>query len=569
MGSKGSLPISPRPSVLLLLDKLYGCRTPSGETAPADGWSGSVGAGGAADDYAVDTCSTSGALVAALGDATGHHVNVDRATWAFEAPSFAKEVGATLLRAGYLHGVSGEKGTYQAWIAGPTATEVFDECVFSLGCQVIGEPSVPTSPANRVVVPLSNLGSHLFANVSCGGGTAGSECHGGFSDPNHYAAVLYLFATDITLEQSAGPTASGVSGELATAPTVAGTTDLAFSSSDPGSGVYEAVFSVDGSVVQRTVLDSNGGRCRDAGGTADGSAAFLYARPCLASVSADVGLDTTAIANGSHHLVVSVLDAAGNSAPVLDRNIVVDNPTPPAAGGAGAGSGATGATTSGAGGTGAPNGSNASAQATLTAAWNGTHSTRLVTGYGRTEVVTGRVTGPGGTPIGGAQIDVTSTPAAVGAHPSALAAPHTRPNGVFTLRIRPGASSRSLTFAYRPNLGDALPVATRTLALAVRAPVTLSVRPAVAEVGETIRFSGRLRGGHLPAGGKLVVLEARSRGGWLKFEVVRSDARGRFSASYRFRFPGPTTYAFRALVETEADYPFAAGTSRSAAVRER
>ena len=82
-------------------------------------------------------------------------------------------------------------------------------------------------------------------------------------DANGYAAAVYLYAADITLEQTAGPTATNVSGELATAPTVRGTSDVAFDASDPGSGVYEAVFSVDGQVVQSTVVDENGGRCRE------------------------------------------------------------------------------------------------------------------------------------------------------------------------------------------------------------------------------------------------------------------------------------------------------------------
>ncbi len=94
-----------------------------------------------------------------------------------------------------------------------------------------------------------------------------------------------------------------------------------FSASDPGSGVYEAVFSIDGSVVQGTVLDENGGRCRDVGETTDALPAFRYLMPCKSSLAADVGFDTTVLANGPHRLVVSVLDAAGNSAPVLDRTI--------------------------------------------------------------------------------------------------------------------------------------------------------------------------------------------------------------------------------------------------------
>ena len=120
-----------------------------------------------------------------------------------------------------------------------------------------------------------------------------SECKGGFGDPNGYAAVVYLYAADITLEQTAGPTAGSLGGELASAPIVSGTSDLTFNASDPGSGVYQAVFTVDGQVVQRTVLDENGGRCRNVGQAADGLPAFLYIQPCRASVSSDVAFDTT------------------------------------------------------------------------------------------------------------------------------------------------------------------------------------------------------------------------------------------------------------------------------------
>jgi hypothetical protein len=56
---------------------VYSCRTPDGGSAPVDGWSGSVGAGGAWDDYVLNTCAEGGALVAALGDATVHAAEVD------------------------------------------------------------------------------------------------------------------------------------------------------------------------------------------------------------------------------------------------------------------------------------------------------------------------------------------------------------------------------------------------------------------------------------------------------------------------------------------------------------
>ena len=80
----------------------------------------------------------------------------------------------------------------------------------------------------------------------------------------------------------------------------------------------------DGQVVQRTVLDDNGGRCRNVGQTTDGLPAFLYIQPCRPSVSSDVGLDTTGLSDGQHHLVVSVVDAAGNSAPVILKQLLAE-----------------------------------------------------------------------------------------------------------------------------------------------------------------------------------------------------------------------------------------------------
>ena len=48
---------------------VYGCRTPSGQTAPADGWSGSSRPAARSTSTRDNTCAEGGALVAALGDA--------------------------------------------------------------------------------------------------------------------------------------------------------------------------------------------------------------------------------------------------------------------------------------------------------------------------------------------------------------------------------------------------------------------------------------------------------------------------------------------------------------------
>jgi hypothetical protein len=104
----------------------------------------------------------------------------------------------------------------------------------------------------------------------------------------------------------------------------------------------------------------------------------------------------------------------------------------------------------------------------------------------------------------------------------------------------------------------------------VRAGVALGVSPHTASVGHVIFFNGRLLGGPVPPAGKQLVLEARSPGGgWIEFNLVRSGHRGRFHAAYRFRFPGPADYQFRAVSEPESDYPFAAGASNVVGVHER
>jgi hypothetical protein len=526
---------------------VYSCRTPAGAVAPTDGWTGSVAPGGAYDQYKLDTCEHGGALIAALGDVTVHKVELDAASWTFNAPVGEAVVDATLWRAGDTDGGNVVNATYEYWLAGLNEFAPFDSCIYALGCQSEGDLTQPLSSFNRVVAPTRDLGTYVSATVYCGG-APGNECRSGIGDANNYAAAIYLYAADITLTQPTGPTTNGVTGELATAPTIRGASDVAFNATDPAAGVYEALFTVDNQLVQSTVVDDNGGHCRDVGGASDGLPAFLYTQPCAQTVSVDVPFDTTHISDGAHHLVVSVIDAAGNSAPVLDRQVTIANP--PSAG--------------------APNGTNASLQASLVAGWVGSSRARIASAYGRVHAIAGRLAAPGGAPIVDARIDCTVTPAYQGAKAVAMACPRTDVAGRFVVRLPREASSRQIRIAYRTHVADALPAATRTLVLGVKAGIGLRVSPHTTSVGRTIRFAGVLRGGPIPRGGKQVVLEARSPGGsWIEFDVARTDRRGRFRDSYRFKFPGPVDYRFRAVSQAEADYPYAMGDSNVVRAHER
>ena len=160
---------------------VYSCRTPSGESAPADGWSGSVAAGARTTTTPKNTCSQpAGALIAALGDQTTHIANTDIATWAFEAPAGETIAGATLWRAGDADGRCGDNATYQFWLAGPTEADVFDECL--LYCRhAAARANVGTAPVaakTALSCRQANLGAHLYVNASCGG-VSGYKCKEG------------------------------------------------------------------------------------------------------------------------------------------------------------------------------------------------------------------------------------------------------------------------------------------------------------------------------------------------------------------------------------------------------
>ncbi len=564
---------------------VYSCRMPNGEVAPTDGWSHSA-TGVAA--VAEDKCAKGGALMAALGGGVSHPVGADIATWTFSAPDGETVSKATLWRAGDAEGGAVANATYEFWLAGPTPTEAFDSCVYVSGCmKTLGESEEPLSGSNLLSVPAANLGEHIYVNASCGG-LESYKCPNSKGDANGYAAVVYLYAADLVLEQTSQPKISEVEGELATAATLSGTDDLSFHAEDEGSGVYRAVFAVDGKEVGATVLASNGGHCQNVAQTTDGLPAFLYLRPCPASLRADVPFDTTTLTDGSHHLVVSVTNAAGNSTVALDRTVTVQNDTkgvdqPTGLSPEGQGPQnteqhaqpiqitpkvtATALVT-----TVQPqnNGTNATPQAGLRVRWSATARSSLAGVYGRAQGVSGRLTTPAGTPIGGAAVQVFDTPLYERAPTRALGTARTAANGSFSFRTPASMPSASLTFAYSTELGAPAPSVTASLQLRIPASLSLKIAPRTTQRGGRIVFSGKLRGAPLPPGGKQLVLEARTLSGqWRQFQTLSTGLKGSYRASYRFRLAGPIDYQFRAVSMHEADFPYATGASNVVRVHER
>ena len=548
------------------------CTQPDGKPAPIEGWDPEAVSGPGNYSNAYSTCEQTGGALIAESSNQWPQPRYSGYLWHYAAPNGSTIAGGTLS----LNLYSPEGQAYIATPANSYPSDVVKNCQFNLPCMEngpIGGPFVGT-------VPIDHLGgTNLYAEAEClgpgqpGEPTESCPTDGGGNDVNAQTAI---YAADIELENSSTPAGTDFAGSLLQ-PNTTGTADLTFNAKDPeGPGVYRVTVDVDGSAVYQGTPESNGGRCASIGEYASGVSEFLYPQPCKREVAVDVPVETTKLANGSHQLKVIVQDAAGNPSTVYAGTISVANSSGAGSSSNGAGN-PTGLSTSMAIGPGspvvlrgAPNGTNASDQAKLIAQWKGTAKVTRTSRYGQADRITGHLTTTAGQPISGASLDVFQTPAYQGAKATSLPSVRTGSTGSWTLTLPRGVCSSTLRFAYRSHVDDTVPVATTALTLRVHAGIGLRIAPRVTSVGHTIHFTGVLHGLPIPEEGKQLVLEARSGAGeWIQFNTIRTDAEGRYRASYRFKFPGPVTYQFRVLSRFESGFPFLDGASTVIDVHER
>jgi len=548
------------------------CTQPDGKPAPIEGWDPEAVSGAGDYSNAYSTCEQTGGALIAESSNQWPQSRYSGYLWHYAAPNGSAIAGGTLS----LNLYSPEGQAYIATPANSYPSDVVKNCQFNLSCMENGPDGGPFVGT----VPIDHLGgTNLYAEAEClgpgqpGEPTESCPMDGGGNGVNAQAAI---YAADIELENSSTPAGTDFAGSLLQ-PNATGTADLTFTAKDPdGPGVYRVIAELDGKQVYQGIPETNGGRCASIGADSNGVSEFLYAQPCKQDVAVDVPLETTKFANGSQALKVTVQDAAGNSAVVYDRTITITNSSGAGSSSNGAGN-PTGLSTSMAIGPGspvvlrgAPNGTNASDQATLTARWTSTTKTTRTSDYGQADRVTGRLTTTAGQPISGASLDVSEVPADQGAKAISLPTVRTGPTGAWTLTLSRGVSSGTLHVAYRSHVDDTIPVAIAALTLRVHAGIRLRIAPRITSVGHTIHFTGVLHGLPIPEEGKQLVLEARSgRGEWIQFNTIRTDAEGRYRASYRFKFPGPVTYQFRVLSRFESGFPFLDGASNVIDVHER
>lgn len=511
------------------------CADDAGASAPASdaagGWQ-PIGRGPGKD--AVDLCASALPRLATsiAGPWTFPVQTIVR--WRFLAPAGTYLAAFDVTYSGYARPFDGQnQGLITIW--GSDSGNLM---------RIDGPGDVPT---NRV----SRSGVHdQWAEVSaaCDGPTGNPDCAG-----NRAHASVVIWRSRMTLADDAPPTAGTVSGSAAIAPTWQGTQVFAFPASDAGGGVHQAILEVDGVPVVARTIDEWGGRCVDAGGRV-----FRYPQPCPRAVDALVPVDANALPAGEHDVALRVADAAGNLATVYAARKTIVVPTRRIGPGSPLAE------------RGAENGENAADDARLTVRWTRSRRATLSSPYGRRNVIRGRLSTAGGVGIRGAKVELQAAVDGRAGAPLDKGGARTRGDGRFTLILPRNASSRTLLLRYRSHVNDNVAIAERTLRLNVRAGVTLGVAPRVAARGRTVRLAGKLVGRPLPAGGKVVELQARDPGSrWITFRTVRASRRGRFVTGYRFRNGGPAIYEMRARVRAAADYPYGTGVSHRVRVHVR
>jgi hypothetical protein len=492
---------------------VHNCSLPSGQTVAADGWRFTLLSPLTGNLTCRPMPDGSRPLLAGWLMRGAQHQNDEGVELTYSAPPDTEIAGYTIWRTVDVHPAASYNYLYHAMEGVRDGAHVVDRCEGSSGCDGLGGRLERSG--------LSGV-RQLWLTLRC-------RVSSGVCPPATPANVaqLEIARADMTLRDLSVPVlTTPPSGTLLdSSRTLTGVQWVSLAAADAGAGVYQALFEVDGRVVDAQTLDDDGGRCHPP---------FTAVVPCPPHASRTVGFDTSRVPDGEHLLRVLVTDASGtNAAPYGPIRIRTMN---------------------------APCSAKATAGTDLRMALR---PRRRTVRYRRKVLVRGRLTTRAGQPVGGAAVCVGERADAANARLAARASVVTDPRGRFSYRV-PAGPSRRIRFAHRAASGA---VVARSVRLRVRAPVRLRASRRSLRNGQRLLLRGTLPGRPRPRGGVLVELQAWRTGRWQTFATTEAGPRGRFSRGYRFtRTVGRQTYRLRARVPHQPAYPYAAGASRAIAV---
>ena len=338
------------------------------------------------------------------------------------------------------------------------------------------------------------------------------------------------------------PTLKGLEGSLLAGGVIRGRGTLSTEADDEGGGVSNVSVNVNGlPAAQPKVSNCDVAQTNNPSVQGTVAAAII---PCPTAVSANWTLNTEAYPfhNGSNSVQVCTSDFATlgepNTTCSAPKTVNVDDSCgeSPVSGGE-----------------------------VLSAQFSESNAETVTVGYGKGAEVTGQLADDAGDPVAGATLCVKMQTQGVEPNASAVGSVKTDANGQYSYKVAPGPD-RNVIIGYRH---DASQVA-REVRYYSHAEPTLQLAPRRVRNGHDIRLWGSLPG---PApGGRVVVLQASALHArrWLTFAHATANGHGAFQSHYRFTSTtATTTYRIRAVVPTQANYPWVEGASRPVRVRVR
>ncbi len=498
--------------------EVWSCADAAGKPAPTEGWAkldlGGTGVGDSGAEHA-DGCAAATGLYVGFNGRTIS--NAAAAGWTFKTPADTTLESYRMWRSVVSNQVSGNITLERIGVSASSGGYVSSEqCLSTSGCVGLGTDRTPFADANLLRFDAIPAGkTELTVLLRCDSAAANCAATGG----PQLAARVFRMAT-VLRDDSAPTFLSPPGGSLSAGGALAGVQSISYSGADKGGGVRSGALEIDGNVIDRQEF------C---------APPFTQLVPCKLADGGTLSVNTATLADGAHTARVLVADAGGNvTASEAFAFTTANAPTSCA-----------------------PDAAPAFAV--------GFDRGKGTIALGAKLAVRGTL---GGVPAGttllvNSQVDRPGAPARFGRTPLTVDA-----TGRFTYKV-PAGPSRTLRFAQlvpgAPTYACSAP-----LKVNVKAATSLTASPRSVRSGGRVRFSGRLRGGYVPAGGKVVELQAYERGRWRSITTLRTNAKGSFSYRYRFSFRAAgATFPVRVRVRHEGTYPFALGYSKPVKVRVR
>jgi hypothetical protein len=191
-------------------------------------------------------------------------------------------------------------------------------------------------------------------------------------------------------------------------------------------------------------------------------------------------------------------------------------------------------------------------------------ATEASVGYGRPVILHGLLMSSAGLPLAGQPVGILTAPDNGSNAFTPAAAVTTGPDGRWTATLPPGPS-RIIEASY-PGSPTILPATGSATVITPAKIVLRSVTPDRTPWGSTVRLTGRVLGGYIPASSKLLRLDLGIVGipGLSKIQGIPNiSADGAFTTTYTFaRYQGVVRFWLQVSSLAEADFPFSPSHSK-------